>query len=71
MITPADAKTLRERLREERARRRVTQMQLAAGSGVSQSNISAYLAGRRDVTTETYDRLWAALMAAPAPRQRG
>jgi transcriptional regulator with XRE-family HTH domain len=66
-----NAQTLRERLRQERARRGVKQLQLAAASGVPQSNISAYLSGRRDVTTETYDRLWAALMAAPAPSPRG
>jgi transcriptional regulator with XRE-family HTH domain len=62
-------------LREHRLRSGITQAELARRAGTSQATVSAYEAGRKQPTVETYGRLLAALgahleVAPGAPARR-
>ena len=62
-------KTIRNELRDLMHRHGWTQYALAKASGVAQGTISRYLAGSRDVTTETADKLLKAARRKPPARK--
>ena len=58
----------RNQLRAAMSDAGVSQAELARRAGVTKANLSDYLGGKSDVTTETFDRLIAACQAPGCPQ---